>query len=840
VREQVQGDAHELFYWRLEDKGLSRARRAFIWDVVRLFKWQNIKRKNRQNQQLNHIAMFKNYFKIGLRNLWRQKMPSTINIIGLSLAVGCCLVSFLWIESKFFKDQFHENTDRIYLVTPTIKTEEGDNQRYGRTALSVADQMETGLPGISSLTRFQQAFGQIKVKGASFGNTYHYTDPAFFEVFTFPFVHGDATVLAEPGKVIISESNAEAFFGEEHPIGQQIMVEIDGEERPFEVAAVISNPPNESSLRPGLILSRELFERNKDRKTTKVHTFVLLNKGVKTDELDAAFARLAREQRSLTPDNPYEAISLEPLASMAKKNGTEIYNAMGGMPPMAPVILLSCIGVFMLLLSTFNYINIAVVMAMKRVKEIGVRKVIGSRRMQLVSQFLTENLILCTLAIVLGCLLASAFFLPWFNVIAGSDLRLNLLEHQNLWFFLTGLLLFITLASGAYPAFYISSFKPVTIFRGQSAKSSKRRLTGALLTFQMILAVITIVAGVMFVRTNQVNESRDWGYDQFDKLVVRVPPGQTVQTVSAEFRKNPNVLDITASRGVLGSNYRFDEVELGEKKIEANVLLTDYKYPEMMDLTLVEGSFFSPETVGQNQRSLVVNQQFMKELGIAFEDHTLLTIDSVNYMVTGVVEDYHYRSFSDLIRPAGFRILPDSVLTNLTVKVQAGTILTMKEELEAKLKALNPDHEPYIIAQDTVFDSHFEEARGVTNIMIFTATLSVLLAAMGLFGLVSLSISSRIKDFGIKKVLGASLAHLSKDVYKRFVIILGLAIVIGGSLSVFLIGSLLDSVYGYHEKVGVGPLSLAGCILLLIAAFTINTQIGNVKRMNPAETLRTE
>ncbi|GAB5524905.1 MAG: ABC transporter permease [Roseivirga sp.] len=840
VREQVQGDAHELFYWRLEDKGLARARRSFVWDVFRLFKWSNIKRTNRQKQKLNSIAMFKNYFKIGLRNLWKQKMPSTINIIGLSLAVGCCLVSFKWIESNLVKDQFHERAEDTYLITPTRKTEDGDKIRYAKVVLAAAEMVKEEVPGVDMVNRYAFGYGQVKVKNAKFGNSFVFTDPSFFDVFSYKIIHGDKTALDDPRSVVLSEGNALAFFGDEYPVGQQLNLEINGEEKSFVVSAVIENAPDNSSMRPGLLVNFSLLEAYADPLTKTTFTFIVLNESVKPASLASSLDQIREKKNALTPKTAYLDISLEPLVTMAK-NGQDLANGFGGPPPLAPFVLLTCIGGFMLLLATSNYVNIATVMAMKRVKEIGVRKVIGGRRQQLIVQFLTENLLLCTLAMVVGCLLASAFFIPGFNDISGSNLRLALLEHRNLWWFLIILLVFITLVSGAYPAFYISSFKPVSIFRGSSQKGGKKRLTGALLTFQMILAVITIVAGIMFVQTNRQNESRDWGYDQYDKIVLRKPEGQSYETLSAELAKLPNIEAIAGSRGVIGQFQNYKRVDLGENRIQANVFQCDEKYPALLQTKLKEGAFFSEAAKTQNARSLVVNETFMNRLQLSLDDQQTVVMDSTNFNIIGVVEDFHFSTFSEVIQPAAFQVVADSLLYNMTVQVRAGTSVEMKEKLENLLSDLDPEKNRYSVGfQDEVFNQHFEEMKGIGNIMVFTASLAVLLSAMGLFGLVSLSISSRQKDFSIKKVLGANLRQLSGDIYKRFMLILGLAIVIGGAISVFLIGMLLDSAYGYHDSIGIVPLTLAGIILMGVAAVTINTQVRNVKRMNPAETLRAE
>lgn len=835
--EQIQGDVHELFYWRLEEKGPEKAGRAFVWDVIRLFKWSNIKRTKRKTQKINNIAMFKTYFKIGLRNLWKQRMPSTINIIGLSLAIGCCIVSFKWIEFNTVKDNFHKRADDIYLVTP-VRTVDGYKNRYGKVRLDVGDKIASEVPGVDEVIRLRQSEVKIETNDNTFENLISFADPNFFEVFSFPEVHGDVGAFKDLSAVVISESFAETMFGTEYPIGKVLRITLDDEVLNFEVRGVFGKPRGNSSIRLELIVNFEVYRRGKDPQNNTANTFVLLNEQANQQTTQANMASIVEYQRASDERNPYEEIKLEPLITMAS-NSNDIYGGLGNTPPMAPIVVLTCIGVFMLILSISNYVNISTMMAMKRVKEIGVRKVIGGQRRQLIMQFMVENLILCVLAMVIGALLASAFFLPWFNKISGSVLTLDIEHHKNLWLFLGALLMFVTFASGAYPAFYISSFKPVVIFRGMQRSKSKRWLTSLLLTFQMTLAIITIVAGVMFVHTNKVNESRDWGYDQYSKLVVRLPEKVTYQTLTSELEKLPDVEGIAGSRGFIGLFFDRRKVVLEEQEDYVAIFPVTDNYAELMEVRLKEGQFFD-KGINTQSKSILVNEAFMNRFGLSIDNLKPVTLDSTTYAVVGVVEDFHYSSFSDIIRPALFKLTAEDDITDVTVKVREGTALTMRETLKDIMEELEPEERAQVYVQDAVFDHHFEEMDGIRNIMLFTATLSILLSAMGLFGLVSINISSRIRDFGIKKVLGATARHLSNDVYRKFAVILAIAVLVGGALSVFIIEMLLDSAYGYHESIGVIPLSLAAIILLFIAFITINTQIRQVKKMNPAETLRVE
>ena len=837
VREQVQGDAHELYYWRLEQKGAKSANRAFVWDVVRLFKWSNIKRKNRQTQKLNNIAMFKNYFKIGLRNLWKQKMPSTINVIGLSFAIGCCLVAFKFIEMALIRDDFHQHGEDIYLVTHTAFVDE-DVNRYGQISLAISDLMSEGFPAIKEVVKYNSLGVGVTIGDDVFSNRASFVDDSFLETFTFPLIYGEKDVLRDQKNVVLSERMAATFFADEYPIGKTLSLLINDVKQEFVVAGVLMDAPGSSSMRPRILLNYEVLRAGKDVKTMNSHVFVHLENGADVDNLLGQFDRLVEVQKGFNLDRKYESIGLQPLESMAL-NSDEVINGLGIRLPMAPMILIAAIGLFMLILSIFNYVNIATLMATKRIKEIGVRKVIGGKRGQLILQFLTENFILCLLSMIVGCLLASGFFLPQFNIISGNDFTLDLLNHKRLWVFLGGLLLLVTLASGAYPAFFVSSFKAVNIFRGSEKTGRKRRFTGVLLSFQFTLAIITIVAGYMAVNTNRINQNKSWGFNQENKLVIEVRKEEYAQLV-AEARKNPRVNDLAGSAGSIGMFYDYQPFTIGDTEIHGGILKGDVHYAELLEIDLVTGRYFEEDLVSDLTSAVLVNETFVKSFGLDMsKDHTV-DINNGTYQIVGVLEDFYFASISDVIDPAVMFALPDSLLTHVTLSTDEASLLALRDEMERSWEELDFTGSFDSQFQTEAFDSDFEDMKGLRNILLFVATLAILLSSMGLFGLVSLSISSKIKVYGIKKVLGASRRNLAMDVYKGFSLILGIAIVVGSAVAIKLVDLLMDSAYGDHAPIGIIPLGVSALILLAVAAFTINTQLSRVQRMNPAQTLRTE
>lgn len=842
LAEQIIGDAEELFYWRLEEVGYSKAKRAFVWDVLRFFRWRNIKRKGVPRgfgAQNNNITMLKNYLKIGWRNIVRQKMPSTINILGLSIAISCCLVAYIYVESRWVVDNFHENGDNIYLVTHSAMVD-GNQNRYGHIDVSMGDVMEDRFPVIKHRIRFSGAPLTVKSRGNLFSEHVTFVDPAFLQSFTFPLVEGEETALYDPSRVILDEYSARRYFGDENPIGETLTFLINDELRAFVVGAVYKTRWSNTSLRPGVLLSFEVLKQMKGNQKFNAWTFVELQEGTSVIELSQKLQELIPSHNNASSDYDYDEINLEPLTTMASNSGIIRNSPGGGRPGMAPFILVSLIAAFMLMLSVSNYVNISVLMGTKRIKEIGVRKVVGGRRMQLVNQFLVENLILCVLAIVVGCFLAKGVLMPGFNEISGSSLTVDVLTHRSLWKFLIVLTAFVTLLSGAYPAFYISKFKPTVIFSGKQKMARNWRFSGILITFQFVLSIITIVAGVMFVATNKVNADRDWGFNQNGKVVVPVPGTNLRSAWESKLLALPGVEGLTGSRENLASVYSTRQFSLNNNKAYAVYLECAPDYMQFMEVALRQGRFFDKTLLSDLSSSVLINESFASRYGVGAGQDQLLQLGDDFYKIVGVVGDFHYRSFGERIEPMVIKAVPDSLITQLTLAVAQGREQEIEDKARIEWLSMVEDrpYGGYVFTK--VWRNYFEDMQGLQNVMLFTAILAILLSAMGLFGLASLSITSRMKDFGIKKVLGASLLQITKSVYIRFAVMLGIAIVTGGTLSVLIIGLLLDVVYGYHEPINAWPLLFSGLLLAIIAFSTISTQMRKVKKLNPAETLRME
>ncbi|MBO6759609.1 MAG: ABC transporter permease, partial [Roseivirga sp.] len=434
--EQIQGDVHELYYWRIKEKGGGKARRSFIWDVLRLFKWSNIKRSNK-SQNRNNMGIFKNYFKIGLRNLWKQRMPSAINIIGLSLAIGCSIVAFKFVEYNYVKDDFHENKDDLFLVTHWEELE-SNKGRNGGTDNQLVGEILKSVPGIKTSTRYNYRQPEVRYGIKTKYEAALFVDEAFMDIFSFDLLYGNPNTLYNEGEIIIDESTSISLFGDANPVGKKVDLKIRENWKTFTIGAVYRDKPNNSSIQINMLVNYVHYEQEfRDRATWNTNLFIQREDGVEPASLLSAMDQLLPVYNKDNEETAITYFELEPLSTMAN-NSYEMMNGVGSGPNMAPIITLSAIGVFMLILSTLNYVNISLAMIMKRLKEIGIRKVIGSKRKQLVTQFLIENFLLCAFSMFLGVLLAHSFFLPGFNEIAGGDFKLDLWSHLNFWYFLIG------------------------------------------------------------------------------------------------------------------------------------------------------------------------------------------------------------------------------------------------------------------------------------------------------------------------------------------------------------------------------------------------------------------
>ncbi|MBN3584660.1 ABC transporter permease [Algoriphagus aestuarii] len=842
--EQIQGDAYEMFYMDLEEKGITYARFRFIFHVFSFFKWSNIGFSKFLHFKTNNTVMIRSYFKIGWRNILKQKGTTFISVFGLSCAVGCCIVAYLFIANIWFKGLNQPNKDEIYQLVYTTEEDEG-LVTYGTVAEPVSELIPNSLNSIKNQTKVLLEFPLLIQDNESFYQRSLFVDPAYMEMFQYRMEYGYPGALQETDQVILTHQLSEKLFGEMNPIGQELSLVINGEERLYKVGGVLEDLKDMDMFTFDLLVNFESHPHNmadiplKDAWNKELWTFIQVEEGADIGLIESEMEGFTQIQNQVNPEKPYTKMGLIAYPDIIYNVG-KIERGVRDFLGLGPQILLGTIGLFILLLAVFNYINLSVLMASRRLKEIGVRKVIGSKRSQLIFQFLSENLLICFFAIFLGCLLAGFVFLPGFNGIASKNLQIDLFRDKNIWIFLGSLLLVITLITGLYPATYLSSFKPIGILKGNQKIGSKSVFTSVLLSFQFTLAIISMVAAIAFVQTNYINANRDWGYSSADKIIVNVPESKDYVPLKNRLSALSSVVEVSGSQDYVGNWIREKEAFIGTEKYEVNFLNAESNYPELLDLELKEGRMFNPDLITDTQESILVNQTFLDDFGLEFPFDQSVEIDSVRYHVIGVVEDFHTTFFKNTIEPMAISASPDSTFNYLTLKMNPGSA---EGSMEAVKKIW---HETVPLGlfegklQTQVFEREIADVNGVAKLISFSAALSVILALLGLFGLVSLNMTAHIKDYCIRKVFGANVEDLSKKLLKRYLIIWGIAAVIGSVFSAFFITSFLDSFFAFHSGVGIIPLGFALFILLGVIISTVASQIWKVIKANPAVILKSE
>ena len=788
--------------------------------------------------------MVKNYIKLALRNLAKNKLVSFINIFGLSAAIGVSIVVFSYIKFELDMDKVHVNRENIFLVMNVVERD-GTEQFWGDSPTPIGAMLRQDYPQIESVVRIADKNMVFKYEDQVFNEYTRFVDPEFMQMFTFPVKYGDINSLEDKSRIIISLSISEKYFGEENPVGEQVTLNY-GEDRvaTFIIGAVAEKFPETTSFRFSVLSNWQnrvdLFTEQdpNDWKSFTTATFIQLRNIDDKSTIEAGMGKYIALQNKVEDDWPAKSYPLEPFATLSGNAYKYLGVITNGDEPTGRIIL-SIIASFLLILACFNYMNISIVSATKRLKEIGLRKSIGGNKGQLVKQFLLENMVLTVLALIIGTLMGKFLFVNWFNDLFTINLEFNLTQSFDIWLFYLSMLILLGLASGAYPAFYISSFKPVDIFRGSLKLAGKNRFTKGFLTFQFILSLIAIICGIIFVKNVDYQKGRDWGYDQDQIYVLQVPDGESYRMLKNEIIQSPSVSSVTGSANHLGRSHNLAVIDKDDKKYEVRRLNVGADYIEAMGLRLTDGRDFN-RNLKTDEQSVIVNETFVKNIGWENIINNTFIYDSAEYSIIGIVEDYHYNGFWQTIEPAILIMVPDDDYRFVLAQISGGTAIETTAYFEKVWKEAMPDLPFTGFFQDTVFDGYFTNIAGHGKLMVFTAILAIILSCLGLFGLVSLNVAAKKKDFSIRKVLGAGVLEMAKGVNQQYIWILLIASIIGAPASYYLMKTLLDSVYKYHIPVEYSTIATGVIAIFVIALITVSALVVKVIRDNPADALRTE
>ncbi len=844
--EEVQGDAHELFYRRVKNEGAHAAKRKFVWDVLRFFRWSNIKRTTKTHSS-NSFTMFKSYLKLGFRNAVRNGLTSSINLIGLSIALGVAITIYTFVNYQYNMDSFHENKDRIYQITNIVKQNEGHDMgsNWGDSPMLLGPTLLEDNPAIESFTRIEYGSGSFRYNEIVFNESIWFVDPDYMTMFDFEVLYGNPLALENKNEIIITKAMSDKFFGNRNPIGEIFSIKFTNEvKEEFVVGAVLQTLPGNSGIRFDNLISLEAFHdlKLKDANDWEYFTdatFIMLKEGHNVSEVAGHMDKYKTIQSKANIDWPIQDFKFYSLNGLSGKSFEIDSEVSQGAHP-AGLITLAVISLLLLLLACFNYMNVAVATVTTRLKEIGIRKVVGGRKKEIIMQFLTENLVLCGAAVLLGTILAYLFLMPGLNSLFPISVSFSSASASSLLIFFVSILIFVGLISGVYPALYIASFQPVQILRGKEKFGSKSLFSRILLTAQFMLAFITIIGSFVFI-ANSINlRNKDWGYAHNQNIAVPVINDTNYKGMRDFVSQDKNILSYAGSKTHIGDWTYRATISYHENKKQVVIYEVGFNYLETMNLRLSEGRFFDESIQSDKEESAVVNSIFVEEMGWENPIGQSFEYDSVKRFVVGVVENFHYDDFYSSVDPVMFLITPEENYKYIVMKAQVGSLVQIGEKLKEVWRQVAPD-DPYAgYYQDSVFEGFHNDNNSNIKLLGFISAVAVLLACIGLFGLVSYNITRRMKEFSVRKVFGASIANIFKLMNRDYIWILLIAFTIGAPGGFFLVNSLIQNIYPDPTPATPTPFVIGMIIMMITVAITVTSQISRITKNNPADVLRNE
>ncbi len=838
--EEIHGDLEEFFYEKVETSGSAKARLFYTWNIIRCFQPYAWKIPKSQN---SNIVMFKNYFKTSYRSMIKHPLSSFINVFGLAVAIGVCMVTYQFMDFDYSIDRFHEYKDEVYLTTFHVNRE-GTEEQYGMTPIPLGEMLRQDFTNIKNVCRIQDENAVMKAGDNVFHENIRFVDPEFLKMFTFPLKWGSSGSLSDPNSIILSEEMSIKYFGSENPVGREIKATFnDKKVKSFKIAGVAQKIPMAHIIGFNFLINFENLKvydptyNFSDWKGMVDATFVQVKESSNLPVIKSGMEEYRKLQNEVEHDWPISSFDFVKLNDLHLSSG-EIRNDISYDGSREGRVGLPFIASFILALACFNYINIAIVSASRRLKEIGLRKVIGANKKLVIVQFLAENLFVTFLAGIVGFFLAATVFLPWFTQFAAITTEFNLLDG-NMWLFLSGVLIFTGIVSGLYPAFYISKFQAITIFRGTVKFGKKNRLTKVFLSLQLMLACVGITFAVMFGQNSAYQAKRSWGYNQKQALYVNVPDRSAYDQLKAELRQHTDITSISGSHHHLGKTIATSIVHLPDKQYEVQELSVGPGYFETMGLQLENGRFFE-EFKESEHRSIVVNELLVESLELTQPIGAQLRMDSIQYEIVGVAKNFHFDNFYYENRPIIFTLADKKDYRFLTVQVREGAELDTYDVLQSEWGSLFPETPFQGGYQEDVWVGFYEELGIMKKFTRAIAILFVLLASLGLYGLVKLNLTGRVREFSIRKALGASVKNIASTVFNQYLLLSIAAIVFGAPLGHIMITAMMDMMFPDPRPFAYTSAPISAVILVIVLIAVISTQIRKVSRANPVDGLKVE
>ncbi len=785
--------------------------------------------------------MLSNYLKIALRNLKRHKGYSLINIAGLAIGMACCILILLWIQDELSFDRFHKNADNIYRVIQDINF----------TDHSTTWAITQGPLGPSLIEDFPEIVNFTRVTGRRFRLTYgDYTydevlgmaDGSIFEMFTFPLTEGDPQkALSDPHSIVLTEEMARKYFGDENPIGKVLKAD---DRYDFLVTGVMDKFPLNSHFRYDFLIpfifGRELKYTVDNWRNSQFSTYVQIQEGVPYQEVVQKISGYLFEKPTIEKD---ARLNLQPLTRIHLYSHYEFDRPHGDI---TYVTIFSLIAFFILLIACINFMNLTTARSANRAREVGMRKVAGAHRKDLVSQFFGESIFLAFIALIFAVGLV-ALLLSVFNELAAKELTLGISGNIQALLALMGIALLTGIIAGSYPALFLSGFKPANVLKGTLFSGSKGSFfRKVLVVLQFSLAILLIVCTAVVYNQMNFMRNRKLGYDK-EYLVYAVLRGdmrKQFDAVKEELLKNQNILDVTSSATIPTYGYNFSnslwrwEGQNPEEEILMRASFIDYDYFKTFGMEIIEGRSYSKQFSSDPTEALIVNEEAVKVMGMDSPLGKQLGIGDNQAKIIGVVKNYHFRSLKQEIEPLILILAPQQCWA-LFARLRSEDISQTIGHMEKVWGQFAPGYPFDYRFMDEAIDDLYRSEQQIGTLFRYFSILAIFISCLGLFGLASFMSEQRTKEIGIRKVLGATVSNILLLLSKEFVKWVLIANIIAWPVAYYAMNRWLQG-YAYRINIAVWSFVLAAALALAIALITVSYQAIRAATGDPADALRYE
>lgn len=802
--------------------------------------------------------MIKNYFKIAWRSLLKYKGFSFINIFGLATGMACSLLIFLFVKDELSYDRYHKNAPTIYRVVKDFINDDGSRIPDATSPAALAPAMQREIPEVEGVTRLMPnwggswlvEYGDKKITEQKFWRA----DSNFFDVFTYSFIKGNPkTALNDVTSVVITETVAKRYFGNEDPMGKTLKISCCGGS--LKVTGVIKDVPANSHFHFDLLSSfRQLGNLDNNWGQYNYYTYAKIKTGTNIQTL----TKKIQETYKRNQDENYSVFYVQQLTDIhltshlkweLEPNGDRLY-----------VYVFAIIGLFILLIAAINYINLSTAKSSLRTKEVGVRKVSGAMRSSLVKQFLFESLVTCFLSSLLAIGIAQ-LLVPVVNDITLK--KLSVLGNPLTLGFMILAALFVGLVAGLFPALYLSSFKPILVLKG--LKLNERgalTLRKALVVVQFTISCVLIIGALIIARQMNFIQNAKLGVDKEQVVVIKNSGSMPLSDRNAylnTIKRLPGVKKAASGNFSLGEGFSTTRLSVkgSDQEIQLNFANVGFDYLDVVGIEMKEGHGFSAKypadtmtngipngPLEQNIGGIVVNETAVKEFGLGYPavGKQFLWGDDgdTSYYVSiiGVTKDFHFTSLKNEVKPFGFICVPRNGF-NFTIKLSADNIKSTLSQLEREWKNFRAKRDfEYVFLDDTFSKLYASEAR-FQKLFISLVILGILIACLGLLGLATFSAQQRVKEIGVRKVLGASVPHVVALLSKDFLKLVLIALVLAVPIAWYLMNEWLKD-FAYRVDIEWWIFIVAAIIAIIIAFITISTQAIKAAMSNPVKSLRTE